>query len=309
MKIYAALLMFAAAHANAEFVVTGNLTLSGQTGVGTSFPTATMEIRLSSSDAYAMRISSSNGTPLLIVDNAGNAGLGVSTPSARLDVQGSSDNSDLGLYLRAGNSSSTYSSSQIIFADASGKYRHSLRTRAAPGQYSGNDIDFFLWRSTGQPEALGAQHVLALQGAPSASSASVHIQPVGVPAYELVVSDGQTTGGGTVLAASVGPHSSRRLKNILGPIASQEAEAAYEDVKALRHATFRYKRAQATSGPLVRGLIYEDVPASIRAPIGESVSVTERLINMELALGVVYRRIEELEKKIAAAKAARAPKP
>ena len=174
-------------------------------------------------------------------------------------------------------------------------------TRAVTGQYLGNDIDFLLWNSTANPSALGTERVLSLQAAPSASTASVHIQPVGTPAYELVVSDGQTTGGGSVMAAAVGMHSSRARKTVLATLADRDADAAYEDVKSLKPAKFRYKRLDGGQGPLIRGLIYEDSPTSIRDERGQSLAMEARVANMELALSAANRRIKDLERKISEA--------
>lgn len=295
----ALLLAFAAAVARAQMSSSGAQNVTGQLGVGTLTPRATLDAVTASTDSYGLWISSRNGAPLLAVDAFGRVGVGTATPGALMDVVGMGDNGDIGLQLRSGNSSSTYSSGQIVFAyGASGLYPHALATRAVSGQYLGNDIDFLLWNSTGQPSAIGTQRVLSLQAAPSVSSASVHIQPVGMPAYELVVSDGQTTGGGSVLAAAVGAHSSRALKTVIGTLDDRDAATAYDDVKSLKPARFRYKRHDGAMGPLVRGLIYEDSPASIRDKRGQSIVMEARLANMELALAAAVRRGEDLEKKI-----------
>lgn len=300
--IFAALFILGPAGARAQFVTSGGQTFTGQFGAGNATPRATLDVRTSSSDAYALWVSSQNGDSLMFVDGAGNMSVGVPSPAALLDIRGRGDDGDIGLQLRSGNSSSTYSSSQIVFAyDSSGTYRHRLVTRATADQYLGNDVDFFLWNSTGDPTALGDLEVLSLQGSQSVSSASVHIRPVGDPVYELVVSDGLTTGGGSVMAASVGTHSSRALKTMTATLGDADAEKAYEDVLSLKPATFRYKRRDGSAGPLVRGLVYEDSPESIRDERGRSLVVEARVANMEMALSVANRRIRELGKKIAAA--------
>lgn len=286
--------------ARAQFSASNDLTITGQTGVGTAVPQARMEIKLSSADAYALKVSSPNGDPLLVVDKAGRMGIGLSSPEALLDVNGRGDASDIGLQLRAGNSTSSITSSQVVFAyDSSGTYRHSLRTRATAGQDFGNAIDFYLWNSTGSPTTLGDVSILSLQAVPRASTAaSVHIYPsTGAPAYELVVSDGLTTGGGTVMAASVSAHSRRALKSDISYLDETAESRAYDEVKALRHARFRYK-AGGPSAPLIRGLIYEDAPESIRSAPGKSIVVENRLVNMEMALKAARRRIAALEAKI-----------
>jgi hypothetical protein len=296
------LLAFSAPAARAQLSSSGEQNVTGQMGVGTLTPRATLDVVTASTDNYGLWVSSQNGSPLLVVDAFGNVGIGAPSLGPLVDVAGSGDDGDIGLQLRSGNSSSTYSSSQIIFAyGASGLYQHSLVTRAVDGQYLGNDIDFLLWNSTANPSALGTQMVLSLQAAPSASTASVHIQPVGTPVYELVVSNGQTTGGGSVMAASVGIHSSRALKTVVATLTDRDADAAYEDVKSLKPARFRYKRRDGAAGPLVRGLIYEDSPASIHDERGQSLAMEARVANMEMALAVANRRIKDLEKKISEA--------
>lgn len=293
-------LLLAGLSARAQFSASGDLTITGQTGIGTAVPQARMEIKLSSADLYALKVSSQNGDPLLVVDKAGQIGIGLSSPGALLDVNGRGDASDIGLQLRAGNSTSTVTSAQIVFAyDSSGTYRHSLRTRATATQDWGNAIDFYLWNSTGSPTTLGDVAIMSLQAVPRASTAaSVHIYPsTGAPAYELVVSDGLTTGGGTVMAANVSAHSRRDLKSGIIYLDEAEERRGFDDVLALRHARFRYK-AGGPNAPSIRGLIYEDAPASIRSAPGKSIMVESRLVNMELALKAARRRIAALEAKL-----------
>lgn len=295
-------LLLAAVPVRAQFAASGDLTITGQTGIGAAVPQARMEVKLSSADLYALKISSQNGDPLLVVDKAGQMGIGLSSPEALLDVNGRGDASDIGLQLRAGNSTSSVTSAQIVFAyDSSGTYRHSLRTRATASQNWGNAIDFYLWNSTGSPTTLGDVGIMSLQAVPRASTAaSVHIYPsTGAPAYELVVSNGLTTGGGTVMAAGVSAHSRRALKSDISYLDEAEERRGFEDVLALRHARFRYE-AGGPNAPLVRGLIYEDAPASIRSAPGKSIVVESRLVNMELALKATRRRIAALEEKISA---------
>ena len=300
--LLASLLALVAPSVRAQFSSSGDQSIAGQMGVGTATPRATLDGVASSTDNFGLWGSSQNGTPLLVVDKTGKVGIGTSSPGALVDVPGKGDNGDIGLQLRSGNSSSTYSSSQIVFAYGStGLYQHSLVTRSVAGQYLGNDIDFMLWNTTAQPAALGTLQALSLQAAPSASTGSVHIHPIGTPAYELVVSDGQTTGGGSVMAAAVGTHSSRKLKTVIATLGDSDENAAYEEVKSLKPASFRYRRRNGSAGPLVRGLIYEDSPASIRDARGQSLVFEARLANMEMALTAANRRIKDLEKKIAEA--------
>lgn len=285
------------ASARAQLTSSGNQTITGQTGVGTYAPLATLDVMESPADAYALWVASQNGAGLLVVNSTGQVGIGLTSPGARVDVTGSGDNGDIGLQLRSGNSSTTFSSSQILFVyGSSGAFAHSLVTRAVMGQYLGNELDFFLWRSTPTPLTPGTLKVLSLQPI-NASSASVHVMPYGTPVYDLTVSSAFATGGGNVMAAAYGPHSSRAFKTVLAAYGDKEADQAYADVKSLKPARFRYKSAAAVS-PVIRGLIYEDAPAAIRDERGKSISLDARLVQMELALSAADRRIKDLEKKI-----------
>jgi hypothetical protein len=68
---------------------------------------------------------------------------------------------------------------------------------------------------------------------------------------------------------------------------------AYDDLKSLRHASFRYKG----SGAKRRGLIYEDVSDSIKHSSGGLV-VNERMANLELALQHLNTKLIELDRLI-----------
>lgn len=293
MRLLAAILLLPGLAA-AQFTASGDQTVTGAMGAGTAAPRARLEAALTTADAYALKISSQNGAPLFVVDRFGKVGIASGVPQALWDVPGSDAADDIGLQLRAGNSSSTYSSSQLVFGYGdSGAQRHSLRTRHAAGQYWGNSLDFFLWRSTDAPSDLGEMGALSLQ-AWSASSSTVHVRPsTGTPAYELVVSDGYTLGAGAVMAATVGSHSSRDIKDIEGRLGADEEARAYADVNGLRHAVYRYRNQ-----PLTRGLIYEDAPDSVREPRGRSIVFEARLNNMEMALKVALGRIRALENEI-----------
>jgi hypothetical protein len=299
---------------SANFQASGSAQVTGQVGLGTTIPRAQFEVHLSSSDAYAIQVSSENGAPMLQMDNSGKLAIGLSSAQADVDVTGTGDSGSAGLELRCGNSSSTLSSSQIVFTSSSNAYAHSIRTRAVAGQNLYNSIDFFLWNSTAQPSALGSLYALSLQATTTISTgtASVHVMPVSsAPVAELEVSNGVSLGGGTIeYASSMPPGSSRSIKSDIEYLGPEKATQAYEDIKSLRHATYRYKRllpgptldqtilVDDPSGPLHRGLIYEDAPASIQGE-HKTLVVDYRVMNMELALKEIDGRIKELEARIA----------
>ena len=288
----------------ADAITTDGLQITGQLGVGGQVPMARLDVRLSASDDYALKVSSQDGTALLVLDKAGRLGIGVASPSANLDIFGTGDSGNLGLQLRSGNSSGTIDSSQIVFAlGGTNTYRHSLRTRAVDGQNLYNEVAFYLWNSTNAPTTLGSLRVMSLQAIPYASTACVHILPptTGTTAdADLEVSNGVTVGGGTMHRASVSSPSSRDLKTNITYFDEGRRRQAYEEVTALRHVRFRYK----DSKQLHRGLIYEDAPESIKGR-GNGVVLNDRLANLEMALLVAGHKIEELERLVSAAEKAR----
>lgn len=278
---------------------TGDGQVTGQMGVGTSVPQARLEVKISSTDAYGLKVSSADGSAFLVVDSSGRLGVKLSTPLANVDVVGGADSGELGLLLRVGNSSASTASGQIAFAygNSTQTFRHSIRTRHRASQNLHNAVDFFLWRSTGQPEALGGLWAMSLQNVPAASTGSVHVLPTGDADAELEVSNSTTTGGGTIHRASAGTHSSAALKGGIEHLTEGDERTAFEDVRALRLTRFRYRNDP--SGRPMRGLLYEEAPESVRGP-HKTVVVDYRLLNLEAALKEVNRRVLALEAEIAA---------
>ena len=103
----------------------------------------------------------------LIVE--GNVGIGVTGPTAKLDVAGSAT-SGYSLLLRSGDAYNQTDSVQIAFGHANTtNYRHSIRTRHNPlapiSGIVGNNIDFYVWkRGTDAGVDLGTQFVMTMQG-------------------------------------------------------------------------------------------------------------------------------------------------
>lgn len=296
-----ALLLLALPAGAVEFSGDGQIT--GQLGVGTEIPQARLHVEMKAADAYALKVSSPDGTAELVLDEQGRLGIGISAPGAKVDVRGSAGNGDIGLLLRVGNSSQTTDSSQIVFAYGStNSYRHSLRTRHDATQYAYNALDFFLWNGTAPPTGLtgadlGDLRVLSLQGMTSLSSGSVHVMPFGLPDAELEVSSRTGLGGGTIHRAAAVAPSSARFKADIEALGPQEQEEAYAAIRSLRFRRFRY-RGEGGDSPLMRGLIYEEAPASIQGP-GKTVVLDERIANLELALQAVQRRFAEAKARLA----------
>jgi hypothetical protein len=103
----------------------------------------------------------------LIVE--GNVGVGITAPTAKLDVTGSNTNG-YSLLLRSGDNYNGTDSVQIAFGFANQtNYRHSIRTRHNPlapiSGVVGNNIDFYVWkRGTDIAADLGSQFVMTMQG-------------------------------------------------------------------------------------------------------------------------------------------------
>ncbi|MFC1678737.1 hypothetical protein ACFL2T_00760 [Elusimicrobiota bacterium] len=289
--------------ASADTNFTGDAEITGQVGVSTIVPNARIGIQMQPQDAYALKVSSPNGDAMFFIDNSGKVSMGVDAPQAAVDVRGSADSGDIGLQLRVGNSSTTTDSSQIVFAyDSTSTFRHSIRTRHVASANTGNSIDFFLWNSTGDPTALGDLHVLSLLSMNATNFAAVHVMPsTGTVEDQLVVSDGSTLGNGTIHCNSVIVPSARGLKSDIKYLGRSAEEQAYQDVRNLLHANFRYKMSASEPGSetaRMTGLIHEDVPASIRGS-GKTIVLDARLLNLEMALKEVNGRISALQDEIA----------
>jgi hypothetical protein len=260
------------------------------------------EIESRAENDYTLLISSADASTLATVALSGGVGLGLSA-AGTLDVAASP--AAVGaLGLRSGNTTS-YASAQIAFGyNGTTEMRHVLRTEHSTDT-AGNRMDFLIWETgAGSTTTLARMPVMSLQAITAASGGSVHIMPVGTPDVELEVSDGLTTGGGTIRRGAALAPSSREFKSDIRYLDDKAYEKALEDVRALKHAQFRYKRRGHDGGlvvdsraPLREGLIYEDTPESVHGD-GESVSLDERIVNLEMALKSRLRRMRDLEKRL-----------
>lgn len=266
-------------------------------GVGTEIPRAALHIQLSSSDVYGLIVSSGNGQVLAFIDADGRALFGTGSSSSRLTIGGTGDSGDLALLLRSGASTTNVYGTQIAWIQHStNTNRHNLQTRSSTSTLAGNAMDFYLWRTTSQPNALGTDWVLSMEASVAASSGSFHVVPAtGVADAEVEVSNGSVLGGGIVRYGSSGTPSSRKIKSNIVPLSIDARRQAYEDVKGLRHVSFQYRGDP--SGRTMRGLVFEDAPRSVQGS-GGVVVLDERLLNLEMALQEVETRARELEAKV-----------
>lgn len=128
------------------------------------------------------------------------------------------------------------------------------------------------------------------------TSARIHIQPSGNADVELEVSNGASTGGGTVHAATFAAHSSRTLKKDIDPINETDKELLYDDLKSLVPVTFRYKNDPENSDPH-KGLVYEDVPDSLKAD-HQSISLNDQIFMLQAAVQVLIQKVETMEQEL-----------
>lgn len=302
MSPLSVLLALWAAPALAQTVITGDAWVSGQLAAGTTVPAARLEVDASSTTLTVFQVSDVIGTPIITVDQKGRLGLGAA-PTANADINGRGDAGVLGLQLQDGNLYPNTSSLQIVFgASGTTNLDHAIRTIHSTTT-ANNSIDFFLWSPAVSSTAVGTLQVLSvvsIASSPSSSEASFHVMPVSVSTAEVTVSNGATTGGGTVHRAIEFSHSSRELKSDIVYLSEEEERRAYAEIGALKHAKFRYKvwkkgkLERDRHQRLRRGLIYEDAPDDIKGP-GQSLVLDARVDNAELALKELMRRLESLE--------------
>ena len=236
----------------------------------------------------------------------------------------------------------------IFSADAQGPSIRSLKSRGAAGAFnvvsSGDELLIVAgYGADGTDAALSGIIRLEVDGTPGAgdmpgrwvvltsadgtespteairwdAAQRTHIQASGTPDVALEVSNGASTGGGTVHAATVTTHSQAELKSDINYLPDSLAEQAFRDVLTIKPATFRYRRnihgtksasrsvvrngkqveevievedrgvvvgrVADPSMPLMKGLIYEDSPESIRASHG-TIDMSLRILNLEMAV-------------------------
>lgn len=279
--------------AGTGFKNTGDHRVKGALLTGFLGSGAQAEVVSAAENAYTLMVSSVDRTPMLSVSNIGSVAVGPHAPEGRLDLgQG-----DVALGLRSGNATSTGTAIQMTFG-YNGDYsmRHALRTRHSTST-DGNRMDFLLWSpAAGATTTVATNNVLSLQGITAANEGSFHVMPVGEPDAEVEVSNGSSLGGGTIQRREVLTPSSRRIKSDIRYLDARQEDAALDEISRMEHVRFRYKSLDGRPQPLNIGLIYEEAPESVRAA-EKTLSSTERMTQVELALKAAVRRIEALEKR------------
>jgi hypothetical protein len=253
-----------------------------------------METVARAENPFVFLVSSANGVSQFNVTNIGSLGINVDSPGQHIDISG-----ELGL--RSGNANTSTASIQVAFGgDGTLGERHALVSRHNSSVF-GNSLDFYVWNnlatSTG---SVAVTDLLAIQASTNPSGGVMHVRPAGDPSLgvELLVSNGSTLGGGSVIRAEVYSSSSEKVKTDVSKLGRRNEIQAYQDVMALKPARFAYKEEPA-GALLRRGLIFEDTPESIRGP-GYAVSLDARLANIEMAIKEAAQRASALAGRIEA---------
>ncbi|MFC1678735.1 hypothetical protein ACFL2T_00750 [Elusimicrobiota bacterium] len=287
------------------------LGVTGDMLVGYSTSGARFEAEAGGVSDYVMKVSSPDGTVMFAADFVGNTGIGVDSPDVRLEIDGGSEQDDIALQLRSGNSTATVAgtvvrSSQIALGyDGETSMRHIIRTQHHASISSGSRMEFLVWGSSLTTTEVATMTVMALEGSTAEARGAVRIHPVSAPQLDLplVVSNGVTEGGGVVLCKETVLNSSREKKAGIRYLTEGDDQRALKDIASLRPVSFRYK-TQLPDGelvpdsgqPLRRGFIYEDAPVSIRSGHG-ALGIDERIVNVEMALRAAMRRLESLQER------------
>lgn len=292
------LLALLAMRASAQTAVVGDAWIIGPVMVGTNTASSSrMNVAASSATEVPFQVSGVDLTPFLRVGKDGKVGMSTYS-AANLDVSGSGDSANIALQVRGGNLyPATSGRAQIAFGqDGTTSRRHHIDSVHVDST-AHNALNFLIWSPDAGTTSLATMTVLSLVTISTASGASVHVRPAGDPIVELTVSNGNSLGLGTVHAAAQVTPSSREWKSDIAYLGAEEESAAYGRVHALKHVSFRYARRKGKDfvrdgkAPVRRGLIYEDAPWVLRGP-GESLSVTQRLVDSELAFIELTKRLE-----------------
>lgn len=303
--LLAALLSIPAAKAAAQTAIVGDAWIIGPVMVGTTTAASSrLHVAASSATEVPFQVSGVDLTPFLRLAKDGKVGMSTYS-AANLDVNGAGDSSNTALMLQSGNLYQGGTTRvQIAFGqDGATNRRHSI-TSVHSDSTTHNSLDFLIWSPDAGTTSLATMTVLSLVtiSSTAAIEAAVHVRPVGDPKHEFVVSDGSSTGGGTIhVAAQVSP-SSRDWKRDISYLGSAEEAAAYANERGLKHVSFRYAKLKGarfvrnSRAPIRRGLIYEDSPAEVRGP-GETLSLDQRLLETELAFKEFARKLEAAERE------------
>jgi len=106
-----------------------------------------------------------DGNNGIFVEDGGNVGIGITSPSAILDITGTSA-SGKSLRLRSGDIAEESDANQIILSfDDTINYSHAIKTRHQSTSDLNNSIDFYVWDyDVDSSTDIGTKHVMSLNG-------------------------------------------------------------------------------------------------------------------------------------------------
>ena len=234
-------------------------------------------------------------TDLIHVD-AGNdrVGIGIATPDGRLHVHTASAgavtasvNADEIVAENSGNAGITVLSGNT--SEASLKFGDDGNNAIAGLTYDNNDNTLDL---------IANASVIATM-----TASSINIRPVGAADVELEVSDASTIGAGAIHRASSGTHSMRHMKTVTKNYTPANEKKAYDDLKSLKPIRFRYRRGADPHNPGKPGVDdptmpehngynFDEVPAFIQDPNTETITIDDRIMQLEMCMKEVIRKVE-----------------
>ncbi len=303
-SLLALLLTVLAASASAQSAIVGDAWILGKVSVGTTTADARFYVLASSAAEVPFQISGVDLTPFLRVSRDGTVGLSTYS-AAHLDVWGMADSADVAMMLRSGDAYGASAGRVQLAMGANGttNRRHTI-TSLHTSSTGFNSVDMRVWTpDAGSAADVATMTVASLVTSTAAFAAGVHVMPVGSPQAELTISNGLSTGGGTLHVLNSVTPSSRRIKSAISYLDPAEEDAALARVKDLRHVNFRYMKRKGAGfardgrAPLRRGLIYEEAPDTVKGPY-DSLSLDQRVVDSELAFKALARKLEALEKEV-----------
>lgn len=127
--------------------VAGKVRQGGNLVENTTIPQANFNMIYDLTGTGNFEVRKSSVTDLFVSGANGNVGIGISVPTAFLDIKGTSAGTN-SLQIRSGNISTGTVSNQILFGyNGTDTYRHAIKTRHNSGAKNNNAIDFFIWNA------------------------------------------------------------------------------------------------------------------------------------------------------------------
>lgn len=264
---------------------------------GTFTPRAAVDILGNTNTAYTFVASVSDSNYDLVVTTNGTVGMGETSPLGTVHVK----TSDAG-----GGTINTGADDFVVESNGSGGMTiltpNTATARMTFADTAGNE--------QGGLQYLHADDVLRLLagtgiGLEVESDLDVHVHPSGTADVDLEVSNGSTTGGGTIHRAASGTHSEMNRKDRIVYLPVQAESSAVDDIKSMRHAKFKYKRINRLTGAFEPskeedqtyiGMMYEEAPDSIKGDNGDII-IDKRIALLEMAIKELVREIEVLKSR------------